>query len=175
MHFVTSNSIQQDLSISNSTTNASETYSNIKTSKSTSTKKPESNLKRVLLVTGIIVSLLALISLIGTVFVVYYRRRGCGSYSTRHHRICFCFNCRKKRLPIPTVPNEKPNTPAVLYTQLQTSAPTSIPMVVEMRKSTVNCDPIRPLPPSTIPTNLPKNILAENNEEKEPYYATVKS
>jgi hypothetical protein len=123
------------------------------------------------LITITIVSLLALISLIGTVFVVYYRRRGCGSYSTRHYRICFCFNRPKIPLPIPTVPNEKPNTPAVLYTPL----PTSIPMVVETRNSTVNCDPIRPLRPSTIPTNLPKTILAENNEDKEPYYATVKS
>jgi hypothetical protein len=123
----------------------------------------------------IIVSLLTLIILIGTPFLVCYLRQGHGSYSIRTRRKRS--NSPTKKSSTTATSNETSNTPSVLYTRLQTSS--SIPMDVDMTNSfdnlIINDDHIHLLPPSIHPHNLHESVIVENNEDEESLYATLKS
>jgi hypothetical protein len=89
----------------------------------------------ILLLTIMIVSLLALIILTGTAFLVYYFRRNRGSRSTR--AISKRFNFGRKPLPILAIPNETCDTADCLYTELDTFPP-SVPMCEPMINSGEN-------------------------------------
>lgn len=139
---------------------------NFNNSTETSIQPRNSRSKYLSLLTIILVSALALITIISIILFVYYLRRGHGSYSTRNRR-----RPSNKHLSTPGTSNETANTPAVLYTRLQASPPS---VSMEFDNSIVNDDQIQLLPQSQ---PLHENTIAENNneEEDEPFYATLKS
>ncbi len=126
-----------------------------------------------LLIKIIIVSLVALIILINTIFLVYYHRRGDGSYLARY--LNRRSNPERKDLPKPANPNETSNTPTVLYSRSQRSS-ISTPMDGYMSNSfddlVINDDQIYLLPQSSHLSNLYEKIEAEN-DEGDPCYATL--
>jgi hypothetical protein len=141
----------------NETTHISSTTNN-------TNQKPDPKYPLVKIITF---SLLALIVLLGTVYVVYYLLRDRGSYSAHHRR--GHSKSQKKHLPTAANPNETSNTSAILYTPVETveTYPPPIPMDEHVINSVENSHAIIDVPN--------ENIIAESNEEEEPFKATLKS
>jgi hypothetical protein len=136
-------------------------------------KTSRSNYRPLLMIiTGLLLALIIL--LISIVFLIRYVRRSHGSYSTSSNRIGLFH--RRKRSSTPATSNDTSNTPAVLYSRLK-SAPPSIIIDADMTNpldnSITNDDNVQLLPQSINQTSLHENIPIENDEE-EPFYATLK-